>query len=211
MLNYIIICVLFYLIGSLPTAYILIKLKYKKNILEEGSGNVGARNTLEVTNSKLDGIIVLVVDFLKGLIPVLWILSLDVSQPMLSLLPALFILIGHNYPVWLKFKGGRGLATAAGIMAAVNFLLIPIWLLLYFIASKLLKNVHLAASAALILLPVSLIFLQSFILKFNHPALSVDSDPFRVLFAFTSAVCIIVLLRHITPVLDFIRQKKIVQ
>jgi acyl phosphate:glycerol-3-phosphate acyltransferase len=199
------VCLIFYLIGSFPTAYILVKLKYNKILTEEGTGNVGARNTFDVTNSKSDGLIVLVTDFLKGLIPVIWFLKYSGLDPALILLPAVFLLIGHNFSVWLKFKGGRGLATGAGMMVVINFTLVILWLLFYFILNRIIKNVHISTVISLILLPLSLIFLQSFILKFNNPSLSGIENQFQFLFSFCSSVCIIILLKHISPILTMIK------
>ena len=206
-MSLIIICIVFYLIGSFPTAYLLLKYKYKKNIINEGSGNVGARNTFDITNSKLDGALVLIADFLKGLIPVLWYLNYSGYDIQMVVFPALFLLVGHNFSVWLKFKGGRGLATSAGIMVAVNFTLVILWLIFYFILDKLIRNVHISTVIALILLPLSIVFLQDFILKFNNPVLRSIEDPFSFLFSFCSAVCIIILMKHISPIMALIHKK----
>ena len=206
-MSLIIICIVFYLIGSFPTAYLLLKYKYKKNIINEGSGNVGARNTFDITNSKLDGALVLIADFLKGLIPVLWYLNYSGYEIQMVVFPALFLLAGHNFSVWLKFKGGRGLATSAGIMVAVNFTLVILWLIFYFILDKLIRNVHISTVIALILLPLSIVFLQDFILKFNNPVLRSIEDPFSFLFSFCSAVCIIILMKHISPIMALIHKK----
>lgn len=208
-MSIIFICVLFYLIGSFPTAYILVKLKHKKVLTEEGSGNVGARNTFDVTNSKLDGILVLATDFLKGLIPSVWFLKFSEYEPQLILFPAVSLLIGHNYSIFLKFKGGRGLATGAGIMVVINFTLVIIWLLLYFLLNKIIKNVHISTVIALILLPLSVVFFQNFILRFNNSSLLPVANQFQFLFSFCSSICIIILLKHINPVIEFLKNKKL--
>ncbi len=208
-MSYFFVCLVFYLIGSFPTAYILVKLKYKKSITELGSGNVGSRNTLDVTNSKSDGVIVLLIDFLKGALPVLLYLHYSSFDPELIIIPALMLLAGHNFSIWLKFKGGRGLATASGIMTVINFTLIIIWLTLYFVLNKLIKNVHVSTVIALILLPLTIIIFQPVILKFNNPVFANIEDQFRFLFSFTSAISIVILLKHITPVLDLLKKSKI--
>ena len=205
LLNYILLCISFYLIGSIPTAYILVKLKYKKDLISEGSGNIGARNTFDVTNSRLDGIIVLLLDFLKGFLPVLLLINNVESGFGALVFPILCLIIGHNYSIWLKFKGGRGLATGAGVMAAVNFTLVILWLVIYFLAKALVKNVHIACVIALIILPLSIFILKDIILRFNSHSL-IFNDGTSELFAFTSAVCIIILLKHIDPVMEFFRK-----
>jgi len=209
-MSLILICILFYLIGSFPTAYLLVKFKYKKNLSDEGSGNVGARNTFHVTNSKLYGIIVLLIDFLKGLIPVLWflkysetVLNIDID---LVLIPSVFLLLGHNFSVWIKFKGGRGLATGAGMMVAINFSIVIIWLLIYSVLNKLIKNVHISSVIALVILPLPIIFLQGIIFDFNNPLLANITDKFQFLFSFCTSVCIVILMKHIEPILALLKK-----
>ncbi len=206
-MSIILICILFYFIGSFPTSYLIVKFRYKKNILKEGSGNAGARNTFEVTNSKADGAVVLIIDFLKGLLPVVWYLYYSGMLPEFVIFPSLFLLIGHNYSVWLKLKGGRGLATGAGIMMVINFTLVIIWLILYFVMNGFIKNVHISTVISLILLPMSVVFFQDFILKFNNSHLLSIEDQFGFLFSFCASISIIILLRHITPILEIINRK----
>ncbi len=206
-MTFVLACVLFYLIGSFPTAYILVKVKHKKLLTLEGSGNIGARNTYEVTNSKLDSIIVLLVDFLKGFFPVIWFLNYSGFEKMLVIFPSLFLLIGHNYSIFLKFRGGRGLATAAGIMSVINFTLILLWLIFYLSLNKVIRNVHISTVIALILLPISVIFLQNYIIKFNNHSLIEEGNEVQFLFSFCSSVSIIILLKHITPILQYIKNK----
>ena len=207
-MSFIFICFVFYLIGSLPTAYILVKLKHGKNISEEGSGNIGAMNTYDVTDSKSDGIIVLLIDLLKGFIPVIWFVNYSGYDPEMILIPALFLLAGHNFSIWLKIKGGRGLATGAGMLLAVNYSFVVIWLLLYFVLYKLSKNVHIASAVALIILPMTLIVLQGLVFQFTNPALKDSESELTFLFSFCSAVCIIILIKHIEPVLTYLKNKK---
>lgn len=202
------VCIIFYLIGSFPTAYLLLKIKYNKNLTEEGSGNIGARNTFDVTNSKLDGIIVLIIDFLKGMIPALWFIyysGFDIHQ---ILLPSVSLLAGHNFSVWLKFKGGRGLATGAGIMAVINFSLIIIWLILCFVFYKFSRNIHIANTVSLILLPIVPFFFSSSIAVFGNNYLINGKEDSGFLFLFCSAVCFVILLKHISPLIELIKNKK---
>ncbi len=207
-MSLLLICFLFYLIGSFPTAYLIVRLKYKKNIITEGSGNVGARDTFDVTNSKTVGAIVLILDFFKGFIPVLCFLKFTNLDPQFILFPSLFLLIGHNYSVWLKFKGGRGLATAAGIMIIINFALVAIWLLLYFILNKIIRNVHICTVIALTLLPLSIVFLQNFILRFDNSYFVNSNNQFQFLFSFCSSIIIIILLKHINPLIEIYKKRK---
>src|SRR5438132_1312416 len=119
-----------YLIGSIPSAYIFIKKKHGKDIRLEGSGNVGMLNAFQVSKSKL-AFFVLAFDFLKGAVPFWILLKLFPSQVPFVLASAFFIILGHIFSVWLKFKGGRGLATATGIFACCNFFVVPAWGLIW--------------------------------------------------------------------------------
>ncbi|MBL8008735.1 MAG: glycerol-3-phosphate acyltransferase [Ignavibacteria bacterium] len=203
------VCAAFYLIGSVPTAYLLVKYRYGKNLLNEGTGNIGAMNTYDVTHSRTDGIIVLTIDLLKGLIPVLWFLYISGYPPESVLIPSVFLLAGHNFSVWLKFKGGRGLATGAGMMLAVNFSVVVFWLIFYGILKKTVNNVHIASVIALIMLPLSVLLLQQFVLKFSNPVLPDNDDQLRFLFTYCSSICILILIRHIDPITDFIKNRNL--
>ncbi len=100
-----------YLLGSIPTAYIV----SKGLVVKKGDKNVGTLNTLGVTNSKTKAIIVLVIDMLKG-----YISASLTSDPVTQLLVVTAVVLGHNYSVWIKFKGGMGLATMIGVIMKLN-------------------------------------------------------------------------------------------
>ena len=208
MANVIPVCIVFYLIGSIPTAYILVKLKYKKELTKEGSGNIGARNTYDVTNSRFDGIVVLIIDFLKGFLPAYWFVEYSGIGIEKLLFPAVFLLLGHNYSVWIGFKGGRGLATGAGIIAVLNFSLILIWLILCAVFYYIYKNIHIANVISLILLPVILILFYDFLSAFDSMQLKNINDKKETLIYICSAVCFIILLKHISPLTEYFKEKK---
>ena len=122
-----------YLMGSIPFGLILTKVFLKKDIRDIGSGNIGATNVLR-TGNKLIGYLTLILDVLKAAVPVLYI---KFNFPELVYISALSAFIGHVFPVWLKFKGGKGIATYLGIIIALSFKLGIIftvtWLLISFI------------------------------------------------------------------------------
>ena len=124
---------LFYLIGSLPFALIITKLFGFGDIRNIGSGNIGATNVLR-TGNKMIGYITLSLDILKAIIPLLIIKFYHSEFLFIS---ALSIFLGHVFPLWLKFKGGKGVATYVGILFCINiffgFVFIVTWLLLYII------------------------------------------------------------------------------
>ena len=125
-----------YLIGSIPFGYLFSKYISKIDIREIGSGNIGTTNVLR-TGNKLTAILTLFFDALKGFIPV-W-MSLQFSS-VLFIYVAIFTLLGHMYPIWLKFKGGKGVATFLGLTFAIStysgFLFILSWIIIALIFKK---------------------------------------------------------------------------
>ncbi|WP_163536892.1 glycerol-3-phosphate 1-O-acyltransferase PlsY [Gracilibacillus sp. YIM 98692] len=142
-MEYIIFIILAYLLGSIPTGLIVGKLGYKMDIREHGSGNLGATNTFRVLGIKA-GIIVIIVDILKGtlaaILPI--ILQADNVYPLLI---GIFAVIGHVYPLFAKFKGGKAVATSSGVILGVNPLLFVIMILSFFLILYLTKYVSLAS------------------------------------------------------------------
>jgi len=201
MIEYILLCVLFYLIGSIPTAFLILKFFSNKDITKEGSGNVGALNAFEVSKSKSAGIAVLLLDLLKGFLPSLFlykILSLPFSY---IVIPVSLLILGHNFSVWLKFRGGRGLATAAGISLAISPVLLLIWCIGFLISFLIYRKVHFGNIAATILLPV-ITFLAKDILK-NFEILALNE--FEIYFSFVVIISLLILLKHIKPFFELIK------
>lgn len=190
------------MIGSIPTAYILVRLKYNKNLTEEGSGNIGARNTLDVTQSKSDGVIVLLVDLLKGLLPSLFLILYSELNREEMIIPLTLLVAGHNFSIWLKFKGGRGLSTAAGVFIAVNYMIVLIWLAAYFLAGIFVKNVNVSTVIALLILPLTLIIFPGFILNFINPLLIGKNEQAFCLILVIS-ICTVIILKHIKPLREW--------
>jgi len=120
--------------GSIPFGYILTKIFLKKDIREIGSGNIGATNALRTGNKPI-GYLTLTLDVLKAVIPVLFI---KINYPDLIHVSALSLFIGHVFPIWMKFKGGKGVATYVGILFCLNLnlgiLFIFSWLIISLIS-----------------------------------------------------------------------------
>ncbi|MBK8984339.1 MAG: glycerol-3-phosphate acyltransferase [Ignavibacteria bacterium] len=171
-------CLIFYLIGSIPTAYILIKIKYGKNLSEEGSGNIGARNTLDVSGSKTDGAIVLLADLIKGLVPAFLLITYGDLGKWQLIIPLTLLVAGHNFSVWIKLKGGRGLAAAAGVFIAVDFIFVVLWLAFYFIANIFIKNANVSTVIALLAIPFAVLIFPGPAVEFLNPVLSGEDDLF---------------------------------
>ena len=132
-LEIILIILISYLFGSVPFGLILTKIFTGKDIRNIGSGNIGATNVLRSGN-KFVGYLTLVLDILKAVIPILFIKFYYSDQLYLA---SLSVFIGHVFPVWLKFRGGKGVATYVGILFCLNYLsglvFCIIWLLIFFI------------------------------------------------------------------------------
>jgi acyl phosphate:glycerol-3-phosphate acyltransferase len=196
--------VLGYLLGSFPTAYVLVRWNAKIDIREAGSGNVGTLNSFQVTNSKLVGAVVLVVDVLKGVVAVVVARMLfggEFSPPALAGISAV---LGHNAPVWLKFKGGRGLATAAGVMFVVGWILVAVWGACWVAGYATWRRVNLGNAFALLVLLLLILLLP---LEQMQPFLSawVPAGAFRY---FGAVLLGIILMRHVEPVRVYIEEKR---
>ena len=160
LVNNLLLIILFYLIGSLPFALILTKLSGFGDIRNIGSGNVGATNVLR-TGNKLLAIIVLSLDILKGLIPYL-IINIYFNE--LSLLNKIFLchfaVIGHIYPIWLKFKGGKGVATYIGFLFGLNPYIALLFLIVWLIIAATTKYSSLGSLIAILIAPTYFIFIN---------------------------------------------------
>ena len=146
-----------YLMGSIPFGYLLTKIFLKKDIRDIGSGNIGATNALR-TGNKLIGYSTLTLDVLKAALPVIFIKFNYTEYIYVS---SLSVFIGHVFPLWLKFKGGKGVATYVGILFCINILFgllfISTWLLLYFIF----KYSSLSSLLAALSIPAYILFFLS--------------------------------------------------
>jgi len=123
-----------YLMGSIPFGFILTKLFLKQDIRNIGSGNIGATNALR-TGNKFLGYSTLILDIAKAIIPILYVKN---NYPDLIYLASLSAFLGHVFPIWLKFKGGKGVATYLGILFSINFIygfiFISNWLIIFFLS-----------------------------------------------------------------------------
>ena len=143
-----------YLIGSIPFGFLLTKIFLKKDIREIGSGNIGATNALR-TGNKLIGYSTLILDIGKAVI-LLLIIKFNFSEYLFTSSIAVFL--GHVFPIWLKFKGGKGVATYVGILFCVNIYLAIIFIIVWFVVFVMSKYSSLASMVASLLVPLSSYF-----------------------------------------------------
>jgi glycerol-3-phosphate acyltransferase PlsY len=155
-----------YLLGSIPTGWIVAK-AHGVNIQSVGSGNIGATNVLRTLGTSW-GLLVLVLDFFKGLGGCLWMPSLaamwcDVpadapERHFLPMIGGLCAILGHNFTFWLRFKGGKGIATSAGVLAGLMPWGLLIALLSWLVVFGLTRYVSLGSMAAAAALPIGVYF-----------------------------------------------------
>jgi glycerol-3-phosphate acyltransferase PlsY len=184
-----------YLIGSIPTAYIFGKLLKGVDIRNSGSGNVGATNALRVLG-KGPGVTVLFLDILKGFVVVIFLgdlliaKNISISGQTIRILLGVSAILGHNWTVFLNFKGGKGIATTFGVLIGLSFkifglsLIVSLVILTWFIAFIILRIVSIASVIAGISLPL-------YMAVFRHIFRQADS-----LILLSILLCILVILRH---------------
>ncbi|HGN7117700.1 TPA: glycerol-3-phosphate 1-O-acyltransferase PlsY [Staphylococcus aureus] len=166
----IVMLLLSYLIGAFPSGFVIGKLFFKKDIRQFGSGNTGATNSFRVLGRPA-GFLVTFLDIFKGFITVFFPLWLPVHAdgPISTfftngLIVGLFAILGHVYPVYLKFQGGKAVATSAGVVLGVNPMLLLILAIIFFIVLKIFKYVSLASIVAAICCVIGSLIIQDYIL-----------------------------------------------
>ncbi|HCW8624981.1 TPA: glycerol-3-phosphate 1-O-acyltransferase PlsY [Staphylococcus aureus] len=166
----IVMLLLSYLIGAFPSGFVIGKLFFKKDIRQFGSGNTGATNSFRVLGRPA-GLLVTFLDIFKGFITVFFPLWLPVHAdgPISTfftngLIVGLFAILGHVYPVYLKFQGGKAVATSAGVVLGVNPILLLILAIIFFIVLKIFKYVSLASIVAAICCVIGSLIIQDYIL-----------------------------------------------
>lgn len=179
-----------YFLGSIPTSVIIGKLFFKTDIRTQGSGNTGATNALRTLGVKV-GIVVLIIDLFKGVAAILIAKSMmqsDSNENTANLVVALsgmVVIIGHVFSIWLGFKGGKGVATAAGVFIALMPLNLLFCLVLFVGIVAISKYVSLGSIIA-----VTVLFLIELISQYltDYP------DPYRLILV--GSVTTLILIRH---------------
>jgi glycerol-3-phosphate acyltransferase PlsY len=188
---YLISALIGYLFGSIPSAYIIVKLKTGEKITDIGSGNVGTTNTLRVTKSKIATVIVLILDITKGILAVLLVQNFfDFNS---SYITGIFSVLGHNYSVWLKFKGGRGIATSLGVVAIFEPIILLLVFAVYGVVYVITKKTVYGTVVTVLVLPIFVLFL-----KF--------SENFLI---FLSVICFLILMGHFKKFISTLKGESI--
>jgi len=147
-----------YLMGSIPFGLILTKIFLNKDIREIGSGNIGATNALR-TGNKAIGYSTLLLDILKAVAPVIYV---KIFYQDFLYIASLCAFLGHVFPIWLKFKGGKGVATYVGILFAINFYFGIIFAISWFVTFFISKFSSLSSLVGSASIPIYLLILTQF-------------------------------------------------
>jgi len=147
-----------YLMGSIPFGFLLTKIFLKKDIREIGSGNIGATNALR-TGNKAVGYSTLVLDIFKAVAPVIYV---KIFYQDFLYIASLCAFLGHVFPIWLKFKGGKGVATYIGILFAINFYFGIIFIISWFVTFFISKLSSLSSLVGAASVPIYLLILTQF-------------------------------------------------
>jgi len=153
----IVISILSYLMGSIPFGFILTKIFLKKDIRDIGSGNIGATNALRTGNKSL-GYGTLVLDVIKAVIPVIYV---KLNYTDYIFIASLCVFLGHVFPIWLKFKGGKGVATYVGILFSINLTIGFVFLGVWFFTFLISKYSSLSSLFGSLSVPIYLFFFTS--------------------------------------------------
>ena len=151
-----IIIVISYLLGSIPFGFLLTKFFLQKDIREIGSGNIGATNVLRSGN-KLIGYSTLFLDIFKAVLPIVY---LKINIPEFLYISALSIFLGHVFPIWLNFKGGKGVATYVGILFSINLILGLIFGIVWIVLFIIFRYSSLSSLIASFSIPIYLFFMN---------------------------------------------------
>ncbi len=191
-----IIIILSYLIGSIPNGIIISKIFFKIDPTKSGSGNIGATNVYR-TAGKIPGIITLFFDVLKGFIPVYYAQSIGLDLQFI-LFVGFFAFLGHLFSIYLKFKGGKGVATAIGIFLAITPWAVLIAAIIFVIIVYIWRYISLASMISAFLLPAIIKILIIFNI-YNYP----DSIVF-----FAGTISILIIYKHKANIQRLIEKKE---
>lgn len=202
-MQYLISIIIGYILGSIPTAFLVMK-KKGIDITTAGSGNVGAMNTYEVSKSKLTGFIVFAVDFIKGFSSVVLMKIIYPNEFIYPALALLFAVLSHCFNPWINFKGGRGLATAAGGTILLFPYLLISWIIIWVISYLYKKDILLSNILATPLSLLTVLGKPELAVKYTFP----QPKDINSLILFSVAGLTIIFIKHIDPLKEIIQSYK---
>ena len=194
MATYIIIAVIAYLIGSVNFSVLISKKMAGFDVREKGSGNAGTTNMLRSVGKKAAAI-TLVCDILKGVVSIVIAIIVgnivkNLDRELLLQIAGIAVVLGHTFPIFFEFKGGKGVATSLGVLIMSNWQIGLICLVFAVVLMALTRMVSLGSCAAAILFPVLTLFIN------QHYTVLTEGKSGRVYFVYSVILAIIVLYNH---------------
>ena len=200
-MSYIYPALIGYILGSFPTAYLLLKKSHGIDITQNGSGNVGAMNSYEVTSSKRIGLLVFLIDALKGYLSSLVAYYFFGETFLIAITALTASVLAHCYSPWLKFKGGRGLATAAGGSFFISFPVLVVWGINWIAIYLFSRSIHLGNFMATIFTAIGAFTFPQLLIKYSFiPPASIHEFGIGV-----TILMFIILTKHILPMRNFLK------
>lgn len=203
---YVLSAIIGYLLGSVPTAYLALKAK-GINITQSGTGNVGAMNSYEVTNSKYIGIFVFMGDAIKGLLSVYIPLFFFPYGFQFAALALLFAVLSHCFNPWLGFKGGRGLATAIGGTVLIAPFLPAIWIAVWILLFLVKRDILLGNVFANMLTTFVCLCFPDYVFRYSFP----KPDSVSSLMFFIVCLMTIIFIKHIDPMMELLTKLNLIK
>jgi len=202
--DFIVTSIISFLIGSIPTAFILVKRMSGRDLRTAGSGNIGAYNAYDVTHSKRIGVYVLLLDLLKGAMPIFMVHFFFGTKFWLLSIAIICVVLGHNYSPWLKFRGGRGLAPAAGASLLFNPLLLLFWLFFWSVGYWKSRDIPFSNIAATVFSPILLAFTPGLVMKTSL----VHYESYNQFLLASSILFLLIFVKHLKPLRDLVTKYK---
>ena len=195
---YIIVAVIAYLIGSVNFSVLISKKMAGFDVREKGSGNAGTTNMLRSVGKKAAAI-TLICDILKGVISIAIAIIVgsivkNLDKELLLQIAGIAVVLGHTFPIFFGFKGGKGVATSLGVLLMSNWQIGLICLVFAIVLMALTRMVSLGSCAAAVLFPVLTLFIN------QHYTVLTDGKNGRVYFVYSVILAIIVLYNHISNI-----------
>jgi glycerol-3-phosphate acyltransferase PlsY len=203
-MNYLICVIIGYALGSIPTGYLVLRKAKGIDIRSTGTGNVGAMNSYEITNSKIIGFLVLLIDALKGLLSVYLPVLIFRGEFVYPAIALIFAVFSHCYNPWLGFKGGRGLATALGGTILLFPFLPIIWLTLWVCIYAIKKDILIGNIWATILSLIIVLAANNIDFYYSFPR----AGSMALLMLFNTALLLLIFIKHIDPLIEIINNSK---
>lgn len=194
MAAYILIAIIAYLIGSINFSVIISKKTAGFDVREKGSGNAGSTNVLRTVGKKAAAL-TLICDILKGIVSILLAVIIglifkNVDRELILQIAGIAVVVGHTFPIFFEFKGGKGVATSLGVLLMSNWQIGLICLVFALVLMILTKMVSLGSCGAAVLFPVLTLFINE-----NYTVLT-EGKSGKVYFIYSIVLAIIVLYNH---------------